>query len=184
VLRAIHRMHREHDCALPVYDLVFPMHLPDVPRRPVTGNYLTAAPLRVSAERIGDRRALAADIDRQLRAYLENRSYLADWLVHRLTAQLRMGQYRRVVRHYMRDRPIATGFAFIGETDPPVHKFLDAELTNLAGAGVVNIPPGWNPTFTRFRDRITMALAWPEGAFPAHVVHHYADLIQQEVFDG
>jgi len=184
VLRAIHRLHCEHGCALPFYDLAFPMRLPDLPRRPVTGNYLVAPPLRVSAQHIGDKRTLAANIDRQLRGYLERRSYLADWLLHRLIAQLRTWQHRRLVEHHLRGQIVATGFAFFGEIDPPVRRFLGAELTNLWTAGVANIPPGWNPTFTRFRGRITLALAWPDGAFPPDVVQRYADLIEQEVFDG
>lgn len=184
VLRAIHRLHCEQGCALPFYDLVFPMRLPDLPRRPVVGNYLMATLLRVSAEHIGDKRALAANIDRQLRGYLERRSYLADWLLHRLTAQLRTWQHRRLVEHHLRGQIVATGFAFFGEIDPPVRRFLGAELTNLWAAGVANIPPGWNPTFTRFRGRITLGLAWPDGAFPPDVVQRYADLIEQEVFDG
>jgi hypothetical protein len=184
VLRAIHRLHREHGRALPVYDLVFPMRLPDLPRRPVTGNYLMSTTVRVSARDVGDKRALAANIDRQLRTYLERRSYLPDWLLHKLIAQLRISQYRRLVEHHLRGQIVATGFAFIGETDPPMRRFLGAELTNVWATGVFNIPPGWNPTFTRFRDRITLALAWPEGAFPPDIVQRYADLIEQEVFDG
>jgi hypothetical protein len=184
VLRAVHQMHREHGCALPVYHLVFPMGFPGLARRPIVGNYLMSPSFRVTADRIADKRALAEDIDRQLCKYLEQRSYLAEWALHRLTAQLRASQYRRLVEYHLRDQPVATGFAFIGEVDPPIRRFLGAEVTNLWAAGVFNIPPGWNPTFFRFRDRLNLGLAWPEGAFPAAVVQRYADLMEQEAFES
>jgi hypothetical protein len=184
VLRAVHELHEEHGCALPVYDLVFPMALPGLARRPVVGNYLASPSFRVSADLLADKRALAEEIDRQLRTYMERRSYLAEWALRRITAQLRVSQYRRLMEYHLRDQPVVTGFAFVGDVDPPVRQFLGAEVSNLWGGGVFCIPPGWNPVFSRFGNKLNLAVFWPEGAFPEEVVWRYADLIEHEAIDG
>ena len=103
--------------------------------------------------------------------------------MQRLAAQLRLPLYRWVVARHLRGQPALTGYSFLGELAPPLERFLGAEVTNLWSSGLVTVPPGWNPTFARFRNRINFAMPWPEGAFPPEVVERYADWIELEVFD-
>ncbi|MBU0639138.1 MAG: hypothetical protein KKB50_09765 [Planctomycetes bacterium] len=184
VLRAIYRLHAEHDRQLPYYGTMFPMRVQGLQRRPVLGNYLVAATLHVMPERITDKRALGEDIQRQLRAYAERRSDLASWALQRWTAQLRVGQYRRLIEGQTRRQPFATGYSLYGEIEPPLRQFLGTEITNLWGNGVLSIPPGWNPVFSRFKERLNFSLTWPEGAFPPAIVQRYADLIEEEAFEA
>lgn len=181
VLRALHRVHAEHGRTLPYYAASFPLGVRGVARRPLTGNYLASATLRVTPERIADPRAAAEDIDRQLREYTQRRLDLAGQAMQWLLAQLRFPQYRRLIGHQVRRQPFATGYSFYGEIDPPLRRFLGAEVTNLWGCGALSIPPGWNVTLSKFKDRVNFAIAWPDEAFPESVVQRYADLIEEEV---
>lgn len=180
VLRALHRVHVEHGRTLPYYGASFPLGVRGVARRPLTGNYLVSTALRVTPERIADPRAVAEDIDRQLREYAQRRLDLAGQAMLWLLAQLRFSQYRRLMGLQVRRQPFATGYSFYGEIDPPLRRFLGAEVTNLWGCGALSIPPGWNVTLSKFKDRINFAIAWPDEAFPENVVQRYADLIEEE----
>ena len=183
VLRAVYLIHAEHGRKFPYYGIMIPMRVPGLDRRPVPGNYLTSPMLRIQPEHIADKRAVAETIHQQLLEFSARHLDLASWSMQWLTSQLRVGPYRKLIDHFVRNQPFATGYAFFGEIDPPLRQFLGTEITNLWGTGVISIPPGWNPTFSKFKDRINFSLAWSESAFPEDVVHRYADLIEQEVFE-
>lgn len=182
-LRAIARLHGEHGRPLPFCGLMFPMRLPGPAARPMRGNYLVAAALGVAPEVLADRRALAEALAEQLARYAARDGALASWSLQRLTAQLRVGQYRRVLERETARQPYATGFSYYGELDPPLRHMLGAPITNMYGGGVVSNPPGWNVTFSRFADRLNLVLAWPEGVFPEGAAERYAELIESELFE-
>jgi hypothetical protein len=184
VLRAIYRIHAEHGRKLPYYGMMLPMRYPGIVQRPVPGNYLVSAPLCIGADRITDRRAVGQDVDRQLQAYMEGKLYAASWALSWLPAELRTWQYRWFIRRYIGRQPFATGYSFFGQIDPPIKRFVGADVTNFWGTGVVSIPPGWNPNFSRYEDKFNFGLAWPDAAFPEEVARRYAELIEEEVFAG
>lgn len=184
VLRAVHRLHAEHGRRLPCGALMFPLRLPGLARRPLRGNYLVATTLAVPLDVLADPRALAAAVARQLEEYARRDGPLASWALQRLTAQLRVGQYRRLIRWETDRQPFVTGFSLYGEIEPPLRTFLGAQVTNLYGGGVISIPPAWNVTFSRFAERMNLVIAWPEAAFPPAVVTRYADLIEEEALAG
>jgi hypothetical protein len=183
VLRAVYRIHVECRRKLPYYGMMFPMRFPGIRRRTINGNFLVSPSLIVMPDRITDRRAVAEDVDRQLGAYSARESYKASWALMWLTAELRAWQYRLVTLALAGRVPFATGYSFWGPLDPPMKEFLGARVTNLLGYGVVSIPPGWNPVFSRFEDKMNLTLAWPDGAFPEDLVRRYADLIEEELLD-
>lgn len=180
VLRAIYRIHAEHGRTLPSYGMMFPMRLPGLGRRPIPGNYLVSATLHVSPERITDKRTVLEDVNRQLGDFHAHRVDLASWALLWLTTKLRTGQYRKLIGMLTRMQPFATGYSFFNHIGPPLERFVGAEVTDFWAIGVVSIPPGWNPVFVKFRDRITFLVAWPDGSFPEDVVQRYADLIEEE----
>jgi hypothetical protein len=182
VLRALYRIHTEYGHTLPVYALSFPMGVPGLTQRPIPGNYLVAASLFVPAGQLPDRHAVATTLTDQMQRYqAENRadaSQVLQWLM----AELRQSQYQMLFNRLTDRQPFATGYSFYGEISPPLETFGGARVTNMWGCGALSVPPGWNVTMTRFRDRISLAIAWPAAAFPPDVVEHYADLIEEEVF--
>ncbi len=184
VLRAIWRIHEEHGRQLPYYATTFPVRVGGITRRPVIGNFLVSATLLVDAERIADRRAVAEDIAGQFTAFSEERQDLWSWSLLWLTSQLRTWQYRAFVRTVFSARPFTSGYSFYGEIDPPIREFVGATVTDFWGIALISIPPGLNPLFCRFGDRINFMIVWPEGSFPEAVVRRYADLIEEEVFQG
>jgi len=179
-LRAVDRLHKEHGRQLPVCGLMFPMRVPGVTARPLPGNYLVAAPLLIAPELLGDRRALGAEIARQLQDFRDQDGERSSWTLQHLLARLRVRQYRGLLRWETQRQPFVTGFSFYGEIDPPLRSILGARVTNLYGSGVISIPPAWNVTFSRFAERINMVIAWPDEAFPPTVVERAADLIEEE----
>jgi len=179
-LRAADCVHKEHGRQLLVCGLMFPIRMPGLTARPLPGNYLVAAPLLVAPERLGDRRALGSEIARQLQYFRHTDGARSTLALQRLLAQLRVGQYRRLLGWENDRQPFITGFSFYGEIDPPLRRLLGAEVTNLYGGGVISIPPAWNVTFSRFADRISLVVAWPDEVFPQCVVERYAELIERE----
>lgn len=182
VLRAVYRLQREHGRELSVVGAMLPMRYPELGQRRVLGNFLVAAAVLVPPACVEDRRALAAEIHRQVQGYFDRRSYRASWALQWLTAELRAGQYRRLIARQTREQPFATGLSYYGELDPPLRSLLGAEITNMWGAAVVSVPPGWNPAFSKFAGRINFALAWPGETASEAVARRYADLIEEEVF--
>jgi len=182
VLRAIYRIHAEHGRSLPFYGMTFPMRVGGIRKRPLAGNYLVSANLNVPAEVITDKRAVMGEVDRQVREFTERRVDLSGWAVLWLTSQLRTWQYRKLVDWVTRTQPYTTGYSFFGEIDPPLRQFVGTELTDFWAFGVVSIPPAWNPVFSRFKDRWSLVVCWPNSAFPEDVPVRYAKLIEEELF--
>lgn len=184
LLRAIHRLHSEHGRALPYYGVLLPVRVRGVEHRTVAGNFPVAATLGVLPDQVEDRRGVAEEIDRQMRAFYQNRSDLASRSMQWALAQVRHSQYCWLIDYETRRQPFATGYAFLGEIDPPLRRFLGAEVKNLWACALMSIPPGWNLTVMKFRERVSFSLAWAEGAYPRNVVERYADLIEEEVFQN
>jgi hypothetical protein len=182
VLRAVYRLYQEYGLKLPYCAVPFPIRVPRIERRPVPGNYLVSARLTVPADRLADSRAVAEDVRDQVFKFHARGMELSSWSFLRLTSQLRSGQYRRLAQAVVRNQTVLTGFTFAAEVDPPLHSFLGASVVNLWGGGVASIPPGWNPCFNKFRDRMNFTLSWPEAMFPEPVVKRYVELIEEEVF--
>jgi hypothetical protein len=115
---------------------------------------------------------------------MQKESYKASWAMMWLTAQLRTWQYRLLTNNLARTVPLVTGYSFWGPLDPPMKEFVGARVSNLWGYGVVSIPPGWNPVFCRYEDKINLSLAWPDASFSEEVVRRYADLIEEEIMES
>lgn len=180
VLRAVQRIHLEHGRRPARYDILLPMRLPGLTRRPLWGNYLVAASIVVAPEALDDRRALAAQLAAGYERYMAREGPLASWALQRITAQLRLSQYRRLIDWQTVAQPFLTGFSVYGEIDPPLREFVGARVTNLYGAAVISTPPGWNVAISRFGEHANLSIAWPEAAFPRAVVERYAALIEEE----
>lgn len=183
VLRAVDLLHAEQGRQLDYHGLMFPLHVVGMERRAVPGNLLAAIALEIAPQRIADRRAVAEDIYEQFRDGLTRRADLASWALQAWAAKLRTSQYRRLIERQTHTQPFVTGFSFSGDIQPPLRRFLGAEVTNLWGAGVVSIPPGLNPVFTKFGRRMTLALSWPDGSYPECVAVRYAELIAQQALE-
>ena len=150
--------------------------------RPVWGNYLVPLTLTALRGHVGDRRALGEDLLRQYQSLLEDRADASLWAMMWAVSRLRVGMYQAMMRLERGFAPMASGFSFYGEIDPPVRTFGGAEVLNLFGAGLAATPPGWNLAFSRFRDRLNVSLTYNLPAVPDDLARRYLDDLEHEVF--
>lgn len=185
VLRALNRLFVEHGMSVPRWQVTLPMRLRGVPvERPLPGNYLVAVSLAATTETVADRVRLAEDLARQIQAFHDSQADLANAALVWAMQWFRLSQYRFLHRWVMRKRqPYASGFSFYGEIDPPLRELLGARVTNFWGGGTLSAPPGWNPVFSRFGDRLNLCLSWLDGYHRAATAGRYLELIDAEMLD-
>jgi hypothetical protein len=99
-------------------------------------------------------------------------------------AHLRLSMYQAVLRSRSSDIPLASGFSYYREVDPPVSGFGGAKVTSIAGAALVATPPGWNAAFSRFGDDLSLLLTYASPAVPDDLARQYAEHIEEEMFQS
>ncbi len=81
----------------------------------------------------------------------------------------------------------------VSPVDSPRRKpGVDIAGTTIAGATITNawattamtMPPGWNPVFNRIGDKLNFTLSWAHPAVDYPLARRYADLIEEEIFEG
>lgn len=184
VIRALHRLYVARGLEVDSYLVTLPMSVRPPGPRPVHGNYLVAATLSGRRERVGDARALAADLAEQLRRFRDEDLAVANWALMWAAGFMRAWQYRIMLRLPIGLEPYASGFSYYGEIDPPLREFLGARVTNLWGTGPLSAPPGWNPLFCRFGQRMNFTITWLSGCIPDGLAEEFALEIEREALEG
>jgi hypothetical protein len=184
VVRALHRIYGECGVTTDAYLITFPTR-PSLPRaavaRPVPGNYLVSPVLCVRRESAIDDRALGSEISRQLEIYRVRQGDLTQWAMVWLASFLRVSVYDRILRLPLGFESLTSGFSYYGEISPPVRSFGGTRIVNFYGGGPLASPPGWNPVFSRYEERLNLSLTWNRPAMPDDLAHRYAQLIAEEV---
>lgn len=186
---ALHRLHRESGRETAGYLITLPLRvtLPDGRGgnrvdRPICGNYLTAVTLRACREDLADLPTLAASFQGQLQSYLDGGGDRVMWSLMWLLSRMRTWMQRAVLRGRSARTPLSSGFSYYGEAAAPVRRFGGQEVANIWGAGLVATPPGWNPVFCRYRERLSFSMAFNLPSVSAAVARRYQELIESEVF--
>jgi hypothetical protein len=184
VVRALHRLHLERNVPTDAYLITFPMR-PSwraLDTRPVPGNYLVSPTLCLRKEAASDKQSLGQEILRQLEHYRVNDGDVCQWAMVWMASFLRTSFYDLVFRLPLGFEALTSGFSYYGEIEPPIRFFGGLPVINLFGGGPLGSPPGWNPVFSRFQDRLNFSLTWNRPAIGDHLAHRYVELIEQEMF--
>ena len=190
VVRALDRLHAERGIRTTVYRIPLPIRAarsgPDAVHpqtRPLTGNYLAAPTVSIPRDLVGDWPALGESILAQFDGYLKSGAHRADWATLWLAAQLGPRQFEWALALPTGLPDFSTGYSYYGEIDPPLRTILGCAVTNIWGCAPMAIPPGLNPAFSRFDDRLNLSLAWAEPHIDPAWAQRFADLIEQEALD-
>ncbi len=189
VFRALHRLYTERGIETDAYLITMPLSIFDflppgsAAARPVPGNYLVSPTLRGHAAKMGDKFALGEDIQRQLQLYRESRTPLSQWALVWAAGASRTWFYQWLMRLPMGLEKLASGFSFYGELQTPIRTFCGADVTNLWGGGPLPTPPGWNPVFSRFADKLNLSLSYSRPVIEDALARRYVQLIESEVLE-
>lgn len=187
VFLALDRVYRGLTLESPAYCLTLPDRVTLVDRRtgeplrrPLHGNYLVSPVITATREEAADIRRLGETIQRQVMEYREARGDLCQWALLWMASFLRASAQRVLLALPLGFERLSSGFSCYREVDPPLRTFLGAEVLNLYGGGPLPTPPGWNPVFSRYGDRLTLSLSWNRPAIPDEVAHRYLRYMEEE----
>jgi hypothetical protein len=189
VMRAIHRVYVERGVQTDAYVITMPfrVRLPErpgetAPVRPVRGNYLVPLTIYTPRELVHDPRSLGSEILRQYRRFLDERMDVLWCSVMWMLSHLRLSMYQSLSKLKLGNAPLASGFTYFGEIDPPIRSFGGSKVTNIWGTGVVATPPGWNAAFSRFGETLNLAMIYARPAVTDELAVQYAGYIESEMF--
>ncbi len=190
VIRALHQLYLEHDIATDGYTISFPLSVsahdtsePSTVRRPLPGNYLVS-PVLFAARGIADSfERLGATIQEQLDAYHQRQGPVAQWAQMWLASRLRARHLEWVMDRVNPLGTLCSGFSYYREIADPVRRIAGAAVTNCAGGGPSPTPPGWNPTFSRYRDKLNLTLSYSKPAVDDDIARRFVELIEAEALD-
>jgi hypothetical protein len=184
VIRALHRIYAECGVQTDAYLITFPMR-PSLgsalATRPIPGNYLVSPVLCVRRAGAADYSALGEEILRQIESYRRDQGDLSQWAMVWLASFARVSLYDWILRLPLGFEALTSGLSYYGEITPPLRSFAGLKVTNFWGGGPLGSPPGWNPVFSRFQDRLNLSLTWNRPAVPDELACRYAQLIEEEV---
>ncbi len=189
IVRAIHTLYTERGVATEAYLFTMPFRVgsidPQQPlftRRPLPGNYLVSPMLCIPRERADDRAAIGGDILAQLADYQQRGGDLLQWSMLWAASHLHASLYKWIFLLPLGSGRFATGFSYYGEIVPPVRRIVGAKVLNLWGGGPNTTPPGWNPVFSRFGDRLNFTLTYSWPTVSDELAERYVGLIEEQVF--
>jgi len=189
VVRALDRVYREERIETGAYLITFPMRIrrPGQPddspfRRPLTGNYLVTPTLCILRERASDDSSLGADILQQLNQFLARRGDAAQWALLQAASVVHPWFYPLIFKFPFAGGAYSSGFSYYGEIESPLRSLAGAEVVNIWGGGPSTTPPGWNPVFSRYGDRLNMSLTWTRPAISDDLARRYASYIEEFIF--
>ena len=184
VVRALHRIYVERGVTTDAYLITFPTR-PLLPQaaatRPVPGNYLVSPVLCIPRELALHDGPLGNEISRQLEMYRQSQGELSQWAMVWLASFLRASAYDLILRLPLGFESLTSGFSYYGEISPPIRSFGGTRVANFYGGGPLASPPGWNPVFSRYEERLNLSLTWNRPAMPDELANRYAQLIEEEV---
>ncbi len=189
VIVALHRLQKEHGLRSPTFLTTFPLRVLSTERheawdakRPMIGNYLATPIIRIPAELAHDSRAVGRELDRQLDDFRARQGALAQWTLLRWAACFHPWAYDLLFRLPLGLGDFSTGFSYYDATAQPLPAIAGANVTNLWTGGPTPIPPGLNPVFSRFGQRLNLALTYSRPAVSDQFAQRFVDLIEDQMF--
>ncbi|MBX3393971.1 MAG: hypothetical protein KF841_01250 [Phycisphaerae bacterium] len=188
IVRAVHRLYLQRGIETDAYLITLPMRVGSsdpagklFSRRPMNGNYLISPMLCIPRGIAADPQAIGEMITNQLTSYHERRGDLLQWTMMWAASLIHAWVYELVFALPFGGGSFATGNSFYGEIDSPVRRMGDATVSNLWGGGPNTTPPGLNPVFSRFADRLNLTLTYTRPAISDATAAEYVKLIECEM---
>jgi hypothetical protein len=189
VIRALERIYREERIETSAYLITFPMRVrrPDLPddvpfHRPLIGNYLVTPTLTIPRDQVGNESELGATILQQYQEFLARRGDAAQWALLQAASIVHAWAYPLIFRFPIASGTFSSGFSYYGEIESPLRGLAGAKVANIWGGGPTTTPPGWNPVFSRYGDRLNMSLTWTRPAITDDLAGRYASYIEEFLF--
>ncbi|MBN2561267.1 MAG: hypothetical protein JXQ75_10095 [Phycisphaerae bacterium] len=189
-IRALHRIYTQCGVETDAYLISLPMRAITLDQegrirrdRPVCGNYLISTTLCGRKEHVHDKRALGDDIQRQFQVFLRSQADPVLWAMMWMLSLSRASMYKLLLKLRLGFVPLASGYSCYGEIDRPLRVFGGAKVTNVWGAGLTTTPPGWNPVFSRFKDKLNLSLTYNCPAVSDELARRYVDCIEEEMLE-
>ncbi len=186
VIAAQHRLFKELRIDTDAYLITFPKRvtLAQTPGRsrhvrPIPGNYLVSPLLCARRTIADDVTAIGESLLAQIEAFEGNQRDLEQWAMMWMASHLRASGYGWIFRLPLGFEAMTSGFSYYGEIVSPIRSLGGAEVTNFYGGGPLASPPGINPVFSKFRDKLNLSITWNRPAIADDVAEHYADLIYE-----
>lgn len=154
-----------------------------VSRRPLPGNYLAAAVIRLSCREAADRRSGSVAIERQLRDFVSSRQDLAQWALLEAAALLHHKAYDPIFKWGFVDNRYSSGFSYFVVHPALPRAIAGARVVNAWFGGPITTPPAWNPVFSRLDDTLSMSLTYSRPAVSDEMAGRYVELIAEELLD-
>lgn len=185
VLCALHRLYNKCDWQTEAYKISFPLRvrLPTT-QRPVHGNYLVLLTIIIPKECVDTKRAIDANILQQLQEYRQHKIDLAQWTLMWSASFIPVWFYDLIFRLPLGNTAFSSGFSYYGEIASPLRSLGGFRVTNLWGGGPTTTPPGWNPVFSRFGDKLNLTLTYSWPIVSDELASRYAELIESELFQS
>jgi hypothetical protein len=152
-------------------------------RRPVPGNYLVTPVLCGRRDRMPDKRGLGEDLLEQFQAFLRDRVDLTQWAMMWAASFLHKWSYPVIFKLPLDLVEFASGFSYYGEIAEPIRSLCGTRVLNLWGGGPTTSPPGLNPVFSKFEDRLNLSLTYDRHLVSDPLVHRFLALIEAEMFE-
>lgn len=148
----------------------------------MNGNFLVSPMLCIPRRIVDDRCAIGELIANQLTDYHTRRGDLLQWTMMWAASLIHAWVYELVFALPFGGGLFASGNSFYGEINPPIRRIGNVTITNLWGGGPNTTPPGLNPVFSRFGDRLNLTLTYTRPAISDATASEYVKLIECEMF--
>lgn len=188
-VHALHRIFTDRGIDTDAYLITMPHSISAAPgdadhTRPLQGNYLVSPTLCGHKSLIGDRKAMAVEITRQLARYNDENMQRKQWAVSWAASFARAGFYQWLMKLPLGLEALSSGFSYYGGIRAPIDAICGARVINLWGAGPLPTPPAWNPVFSRFVDTLNLSLTYSRPAITDALAANYMAAIEEEMFTG
>lgn len=184
LIRALHGLYLERGVVHPAYLVALPVGWRQPGPRPVPGNFLAGAVLGAKRERVGDVRALAADLFEQISMYYADEVPRSTWAALGFCGMLWSWPYSKLVGSPLLAHPVASGYSFSRDPSPPLRRFVGAELECYWGCAPITAPPGWNPVVLAQEDCWTISFTWVRGYIADELADALLAKFRQALIEG
>jgi len=191
VLRALDQLFKENGVESEAYLITMPIRAGMSRRnaslfekRPVPGNYLVTPLLCGKRDRLSDKRALGDDLLGQFQEFLRNHVDLTQWAMMWAASFLHKWSYTLIFKLPLDIVEFASGFSYYGEIAEPIRSLCGTRVLNLWGGGPTTSPPGLNPVFSKFEDRLNLSLTYDTQLVSDELANRYVELIEGEMFES
>ncbi|MEK6643588.1 MAG: hypothetical protein AABZ08_06730 [Planctomycetota bacterium] len=191
VLRSLDVMYRENGVETEAYLITMPMRVGIsqhdanlLDKRPVPGNYLVTPILHGLRSQIDDPPALANHLLQQFQDFLSRQMDMSQWALMWAASFIHKWSYSMIFKLPLSIAAFSSGYSYYGEIAQPIRSLCGRRVLNLWGGGPTPTPPGLNPVFSKFEDRLNLCLTYDTQVISDEMARRFVELIETQMFGG